>query len=78
MVSNDELRQQCIDKWMANHKNASLEKATQATHAMVADSFRTELQAAIENGKKHAKLSVVYLDKNFPPAELNQTLSMLK
>ena len=79
MIQNDQIRQTCLNKWGKANPGGSVNDGIKATTREASKAFMSALSdKLISLSKKKAQdLQVIYLDKNFPPEQINVTIASI-
>ena len=75
MLSNDEIRRKLIDDYFIMHPDSDAEEAFYKTSPQVSVELENKLNEIIEHNDDN---TIVYIDKNHPPAVLNHFKDQLK
>ena len=81
-LCNDEIRQDLVDTYLANHPNESKEKDFLATSPMlqgkIEESLLNEIERQVDQDGQNIEQQVIYLDKNHSPSLLLRLKSFLE
>lgn len=79
IIQNDLVRKQCLDQWVKQNPNKSISEGVKATGHMATNVFKDQLNNTLTkmSQSKNSDLQVIYLDKNYPPAEIKITIEAI-
>lgn len=79
VIQNDQIRKQCLDKYLKAHPGKSKQEGVKATAAESINLFKQRLNEKLLqlSKKKSNELQMIYLDKNYPPLEIKITLDAI-
>ena len=70
------MREQCIEKWQRENPRKSISEGLKVTAKSAINMFKDELHFAVQKlaAIKSNDMKMIYLDKNYPPSEIKQTV----
>lgn len=79
VIQNDQIRKQCLDKYLKANPGKSKQEGVKATAAESINLFKQRLNEKLLqlSKKKSNDLQMIYLDKNYPPLEIKITLDAI-
>ena len=79
IIQNDLVRKACLDNWLKENPRKSVAEGIKATAQKSINMFKDQLNEALTrmSKTKTQDLQMIYLDKNYPPAEIKITLEAI-
>ena len=76
VIQNDQIRKACLDKYLKANPRKTKQEGVKATATENIVMFKEKLNQTLLKLSKNTSsdLQMIYLDKNYPPAEINITL----
>ena len=79
IIQNDLVRKACLDKWLKANPKKSKSDGIKATASESISMFKNQLSQTLLKLSKNKSddIQMIYLDKNYPPAEIKITLEAI-